>query len=133
MATTDYGTDLPALDDLPETDALISGPLNAAYAVARRWLTPSGGLADAGDPAPYESFDVRSYLGRRLEAGTLAEIEQLAARCAKQDVRVQSITVTASISDGILSLRAQVFGAGGPFNFVLNVSAVSVAVLLEAA
>lgn len=130
---TDYGTDLPALDDLPESDALISGPLNAAYAVARRWLTPSGGLADAGDNSAYESFDVREYLGRRVDASALNEIEALATRCAKQDVRVQSITVTASISGGMLSLRAEVDGADGPFTFILNVSDVSVAVLLEAA
>lgn len=139
---TDYGTDLAALDDLPETDELVSGELNAAYAVARRWLTPSGGLTDAGVTAPYESFDVREYLGRRvaldargqLDAATKQEIEQTATRCAKGDPRVRSVEVTVSFSGGTLFMRAKVEGADGPFTFVLAVSAVSAATLqLESA
>jgi len=140
---TDYGTDLAALDDLPETDQLVSGELNAAYAVARRWLTPSGGLSDAGDTSAYESFDVREYLGRRLpldasgnlDAATRNEIEQRAVRCAKGDVeRVRSATVSVTFSKGMLSMRAQVVGADGPFTFVLEVTRLTAKlVLLEAA
>jgi hypothetical protein len=123
--STDYGTDCLALDDLLDPGKLVSGEINVAYAIARRWLTPAGTMATIGDLAPYDCFDVRDYLGARYsltDSRTIDEIKTIAAQTASSDERVQSITVAASINQGRLSLTAQVIGTEGPFSLVLAVA-----------
>lgn len=128
---TDYGADLPALSDLPSSDALVSGELAAAYAICRRWLTPAGGLSDAGIDADYDSFDVREYMGGRVTSAVIDEITRAAERVAAADMRVDAVSVVVTFASGALSLAATATGDEGPFQFVLSVDDVSASLILE--
>ncbi len=125
----DYGRDVAALDDLPDPEVLVSGDLNVAYAIARHWLQASDGLVEIGDETPYDSFDLRDYLGKRIVPGELRALEALAARCARQDPRVDTIAVTLSFLNGALSLTGRGVGSAGPFSLVLTVDGVTVQIL----
>jgi hypothetical protein len=122
----DYGTDIAAVDDLPDPEQTVSGTQNVAYAMARRWLTPTGGMTDVGETEDYPCIDTRQWLGGSFDftdASTLADLEQQAqAVLLGSDPRISSCAVTATYGKGSLSLSAQGFGPQGPFNFVLQVS-----------
>ena len=122
---TDFGTDVAALTDLPDPEALISGVSNVGYAVARRWLTQGGALAEIGDTVPYTCFDIRDYLGARVTTSTVSEIQNLCVASASEDPRVLAIVVTVTIGGGKIVVSATVTTSSGPFDFVLSVGDVS--------
>lgn len=129
----DYGIDVAAVDDLPDPEVFSSGTQNVAYAMARRWLTPTGGMADVGETEDYPSIDLRQWLGLNIDLSdpsTLADLEQRATQVQLgTDQRVTACTVKASFNAGMLSLSAQGFGPAGPFTFVLQVSQLTVRLL----
>lgn len=134
MATTatDYGADALALLDLPEVEIMGTGDIVVAYAIGRRWLTPSGALEEIGDTEPYDSIDVREWLGRRFKVGdrsVLDDLQTQAAQVALGDLRVRSITVAATFTAGVLTLRGAGQGAKGPFSLVLSVDGLSAQIL----
>lgn len=130
--STDYGTDVQALDDLPDPEVLCSGDLNVAYALARRWLTPTGALEEIGDPEPYDSIDVREWLGNRFsltDRSVIDDLQTQAQQVLLGDPRVESATVVATYAQGTLTLTARGLGADGPFTLVLSVNGVTASLL----
>src|SRR3954470_2662260 len=105
MAAVDYGLDLLALDDLTDPETMVGGNLNVAYAMARRWCTPTGALAAVGDPGPYDSIDVREWFGARFSLGdrsVLDDLQTQAQQVLVGDPRVESATVRATYAAGTL-------------------------------
>lgn len=129
----DYGTDIAAVDDLPDPETYVSGLQNVAYAMVRRWLTPTGGMADVGETEDYACIDVRQWLGGSFDLNdpsTLADLEHQATQVQLGvDERVSACAVKASFNAGTLSLEAQGFGPEGPFSFVLRVSSLTTELL----
>lgn len=130
MSSVDYGTDVAALDDLPDPEVLVSGELNVAYAEARRMMTPDDAMEEIGDPEEYDSFDVRDNLGQRSDDTLIADVDSNATQVLSQDVRVLSASVDVTFNGGVLRTAAQVQGQNGPFSLVLSVDSVSAAKLV---
>jgi hypothetical protein len=126
----DYGTDIAALTDLPDPEVLVSGETNAAYAEARRLLTPTGALEEVGETAPYDSMDVRDWLGQRLDATTLDDLQAQVSQVLVEDPRALAADVSVPpLAAGALRISSQVEGTQGPFSFVLTVDGVTAMLL----
>ena len=123
-----FGTDLAAMPDFDGV-TLRREYDNLAEALARRLMTPRGGLFYA----PEYGTDLRAYLGEPITDGVRYEIERMAALEAARDPRVHSATatLTAAGPDG-LRLRLDVTTEAGPFALVLRVDALTVEVLYGA-
>lgn len=126
---TDYGTDIRALDDLPDPEELAMGEENAAYAVARRLLTTSGALDDIGDESPYDSIDLRDFFGRRMSGAEVSALAASVQRIEADDARVARAFATVSSAGHALTVVSQVVGTEGPFGLVLSVDGVNAASL----
>jgi len=125
---TDYGTDVLGLDDIDDPETVVSGELNLAYALARRLITPTGAMLEIGDTAPYDSIDIRLWMGARfslLDRTMLDDLQMQARQVLTQDERVASITVLATFASGTLSVAVQGFGAEGPFSFIVATNGVT--------
>ncbi len=128
--SVDYGIDIAALDDLPDPEQLVGGELNAAYACARRMLTPDDAMEEIGEPSEYDSFDMRDYLGSRADDSVTADVESNTEQVLPQDARVLSATASSTFVSGLLSTTVQANGQNGPFPLVLSVDGVSAAKLV---
>lgn len=122
----DFGTDMSALPDL--SFSLKRGLGNLAEAIARRLITPRGGLFY--DPS--YGLDLRQYLGEALTDEVRYEIETLTAAECEKDERV--LSATATLIDGppqarSLRVALELETADGPFRLILRVDAVNVEVL----
>jgi len=129
---TDYGSDLSFVDDCQDPEVIATGELNVANALARRLLTPTVAMAEIGDNAPYDSIDIREWLGRRFALSDRTVLDDLQQQCwqvMSQDKRVALVAVRATYAGGTLSIDVQATGTGGPFGFVLTVDGVTVALL----
>ena len=128
---TDFGTDIatPGLLDIDPYFTFSTGAAGLGEALGRRLVTPRGSLE--GDSA--YGYDVRVHLNDDDPSPSAIALE-VSAELVK-DERVQSATATVTFegSAGSLRIVADVLTALGPFRLTLDVSAVSVAVLLEAA
>lgn len=123
----DFGQDFSFLSGLDPNLGLVSGLANLGQALAHRLETPRGGLFYDGD----YGTDVR---GRINDAMTPAGLSRLASdvntECRKDErvltciSNVQFVQATSS-----LSITLYVTTAAGPFQFVLAVTEVSVALL----
>lgn len=125
---TDYGTDVQALDDLPDPEVLVSGPLNVAYAMARRLCQDADVLEEIGDDEEFDSINLNDWMGGDYDINdpsTIDDIQQQVTQVLLKDVRVASVTVKATIVAGLLQVAAQGFGAAGPFGFVITIDGVS--------
>lgn len=122
----DFGVDISALPDLDFR--LQSGLPNLAEAVARRLMTPRGGLFYDPD----YGLDLRQYLNEALTDEVRYEIETLVAAECEQDERI--LAANATVVEGPPQARAlriliELETAEGPFRLLLGVNAVSVEVL----
>lgn len=124
----DLGTDLSALPDL--SFSLKSGRANLVEALARRLMTPRGGLF-------YDlnyGFDLRAYLQEDINPQTVFELESLVAVELQKDQRVLAAEVTVSQPEhNALRLDALIQLADGPFRLILRATDVSVEVLYAGA
>lgn len=121
----DFGTDLSALPDL--SFDLKSGRDNLAEALARRLITPPGGLFYD----PTYGLDLREYLNDAITDEVRYEIETLVAAECEKDERILAAEATL-IDTGtprMLQLAIALETAEGPFRLILVVDAVSVEVL----
>lgn len=114
MAT--FGSDFSGVLDVDNVLSTVSGRLGVAQAVARRWLTPQGGL-----------FYDDTYGGGILELLNAAnpDISTLAQRLEQQallDERVEDCTVSVEFVDQTLTIDGQLVDADGPFTLTLTVS-----------
>ncbi len=122
------GSDFSCVEDLDPNLTPVEGRLGLAQAVARRLITPTGGLFYAPDYGD----DTRRYLNN---GGGSGSIEQRAAATAEgeseKDERVNRADAEADITGETLDLTVQITDDDGPFTFTLNVSDLSAELLLE--
>jgi phage baseplate assembly protein W len=121
---TDFGIDLTALPEL--RFQLKDGLANLGEALARRLLTPRGGLFYD----PTYGWDLRRYINEVLDETTEYEMKVLVEQELEKDPRVYRATVEAVAKDlKRIYLDVLVETAQGPFRLTLAVSDVSVEVL----
>ena len=122
-----FGSDINCLGgfDLDPYFDLVEGAECLGQALLRRLLVVRGGLLD--DPS--YGFDVRAYLND--SAPNLASVEGGVVEQLEADERVERATATATFNDvtGVLRITATAFTGAGPFRLVLDVSALTVALL----
>ena len=120
----DFGTDISSLPDLDFR--LQSGHRNLAEAIARRLMTPRGGLFYD----PTYGLDLRQYLNEAATEEVLYEIETLVAAECEKDPRILEATVKAGVTrPRTLTLNIELLTDSGPFKLVLAVNDVRVEVL----
>ena len=122
---TDYGVDVRAADDLPDPELLASGETNVAHALARRLLQDPSANEDVGEEEPYACLDLRDYLGKRITTQEQRDLEAACERCCSEDPRVETVTVSISFADRILTAEVSGTGTEGPFDLVISVDAVT--------
>lgn len=115
------GLDVSTFPDLDPLFKPIRGQRAVAEAVARRWLTPLGGLVYDENYGE----DLRAYLNAGVEGPRLRALEAALTTQALADERVQAATV-ALVPVGsapAVSLRASatLTTSAGPFRLVLTV------------
>lgn len=126
----DLGTDISCYPDLSANDVLVSGLVALSQRIARRLTNPRG----AWFWAPNECTDVRGYLNEALtvdkQAAMKADIERESLREEEVATANADITVNPLSAQG-QSVTIHLTGttSAGPFNFVLNVTAVTLAIL----
>lgn len=124
-----YGTDILAIDDLPDPEVLGAGEINVAYALARRLAQPPDAMEEVGDTDEWDSIDVRDFLGGDFDLTDptfVDQIQQQATQVLRKDPRVLTVTVQATLASGKLTLVVIGQGAAGPFSFVVAVDQVTV-------
>jgi hypothetical protein len=119
-----WGSDLSCVTDCDADFSELPGnsALGVAQRVARRYLTPRGGLLDDGN----YGLDLRGYCNRGV---TQQDLRTLQSRCVAEALKeetVASVTVNVSTtSANSLSVSAQLTPADpsiAPFAFVLAVA-----------
>jgi hypothetical protein len=119
--STPQGADL----SMPATMA--SGNQAVSEATLRRWTTTAGQLIDD----PNYGRNVYDLVNADLSPTDLASEGQQFAAEAEKDERVLSCSVTLTLAaNGNLTLAATIVTAAGPFKLVLQVNAVTLALLL---
>lgn len=126
----DYGTDVQALDDLPDPEVLVSGDVNVGYALGRRLLTPPGAMDEIGEEE-YDSIDLRGNLGARMSTQDVADLRSDASRALSADERVDDVSVDIDHVTGGLELAVTATGDAGPFRLVVSVDGVSATLLRD--
>lgn len=129
MATKDLGlgTDWAIENDLEERIRLVTGRENLSLAVVRRLSTPRGGLFYDPD----YGLDLRLWLSADF---SLSDIQTMGAQIEDEvgkDERIQSVraTVLYDLSTERLEVTIDLVDEVGPFQLVLGVSEVTVAIL----
>lgn len=126
----DFGQDIAFLNGLDPRLLLVGGLANLGQALVARLSTPRGGLFYD----PNYGTDLRVYVNDAMSAATLARVRaDVQAECIK-DERVLACTASTVFDAPTKTLLVQVSvqTAGGPFQLVLAVSSLTVAVLRPA-
>src|SRR5271165_4957596 len=122
---TCWGT--PNGQDLSSPSYMATGNLCVAEAILRRWTTGPGELVDD----PNYGYNLNDLISDDLSPSDLMRAGQRAGAEAQKDERVLKCVATVTLTvAGVLTVGATVVTAKGPFQFVVNVSAVSVNLLL---
>lgn len=118
-----YGTDIAALFDLPDPEVMVSEEACAAYACARRWLTPDGALADIGETEQYDSIDVTEWMGASIDLHDPSVLNDLESQATQvllsEPYAAGGVVVKATYAAGRLTLTGMITGSSGPFSLVL--------------
>ena len=127
MSEIDFGLDIAGVYDFDKSLTTVTGQRAVAEAVARRLITPRGGLFYD----PNYGYDVRLLLNNSmLQSDVYAVTAAIEAECEK-DERVYdaqvSIKTTASLETLLISIKLQT--SAGPFLLTLSVSNVTVDIL----
>jgi phage baseplate assembly protein W len=123
---SDFGRDFSALPD--QAFSLQEGLPNLAEAIARRLMTPRGGLFY--DPS--YGLDVRQYLNEANTVAVRFELASLVEAECEKDPRVLAATVEVETLDTrSVRLRAALTTAEGPFPLVIRADELTVEVLRE--
>lgn len=121
------GHDLSCVMDLDPLMVEVDGRLGLAQSIARRLITPRGGLIDD----PNYGFDLRVFLNGDTDGSkrTIAIMAQgIEAECLK-DERVQRATATVTFVAGTLTVGINLVDGQGPFSLVLAISSVTASIL----
>jgi len=127
--TIDLGTDLSTPDgmDLDPLGGTVTGRRAVGQAIARRLVTPRGGLLDDES----YGYDLRQLVGEALRPGDLATVEAEIADQCRMDERVDDVAVAVTLAaTGALRVELTIATETlGPLRLVLAVSAVSAEIL----
>ena len=124
----ELGSDFSCVEDLDPNLTQVSGRLGLAQAVARRLITPTGGLFYASDYGD----DVRRYLNNANPSTTLRIAATAEGECEK-DERVDRADADATLELGVsLDLQVSLTDGDGPFTFTLSVDDLTASLLVEA-
>lgn len=127
--TIDLGTDLSTPDgaDLDPLGGTVSGRRAVGQAIARRLVTPRGGLLDDES----YGYDLRQLVGEALRPGDLATVQAEIADQCRMDERVDDVAVAVTLAaSGALRVELTIATETlGPLRLVLAVSAVSAEIL----
>jgi hypothetical protein len=128
VPATDYGSDVAMEPDFDETWTLITGRRVMAERLVRRFTTPKGTLPFWPD----DGFDVRDWLREEISRATLHELRQSLVNEGEKDEQLLSldVSITFNPSSETLSVTLSCVDADGPFTLVLNVSALTVDLLI---
>lgn len=122
----DLGNDISCVFDVDSALTVVSGRVALAEAIARRWITPPGGLFYD----PTYGAGLQTFLHGSMQSvetiGSILENEAL------KDDRLIGCTVEVRLEGDELVVRARLEDGEGPFRFVLNVTDMTVDLLLEA-
>ena len=121
---TDFGSDLSCVMDLDPRCPVVTGRRLLAEAVARRWITPRGGLIDD----PNYGTDVTAYINDDIKPSDLASLQSAMSQEAQKDERVNSCDVSIEIPPagiGKYTITALLHDNDGPFQLVVSVDTVS--------
>jgi phage baseplate assembly protein W len=122
----DAGSDVSCFPDLAADGRTVTGRRLVAEAVARRLITPRGQLI--GDPD--YGFDVTDYLNADMSPLDIASMRSGIEQECMKDERVRSANATLEIdTESSLEISISLETADGPFDLVLGVSDVTVAIL----
>jgi uncharacterized membrane protein len=111
--------------DVSNALEIVSGRTALMQAIARRLVTPRGGLfydADYG-------YDVRQFLSGNT-VGVSAIASQVEAE-AEKDERVAQVSAKVTVSGSQILVRLAVADGGGPFVFTLAISNVTATILTQ--
>ncbi len=129
---TDYGSDISVVADIDLTGRIVTGKRLVAEAIARRLMTPRGGLI--GDP--HYGYDVSQFLNDDMSPADLAAmVSSITEECLKDErvlgaeVLYEIETVDASRTQQLLTLTITLEISDGTFDLVLGVDDVGVALL----
>lgn len=125
----DSGRDLACVDDLDPTLRETTGVETFQHALARRLSTPRGWLLD--DPG--YGFDVRDELGAEVTRSDVPRLGAAVRGEVLKDDRVLTASVRTVVSGPPSAQRLQIMVTGeaaeGPYDFTLDVTKVSVALI----
>lgn len=124
----DYGLDLSATTDVDPLLLTVSGTeLMNQVCLRRLYCRPGRLLSNPVD----NTLDARDFIANGIKPSDLPRIQGLCQAALLGDQRIYSATVLGGFvpSTNVLTLRLSGFGAFGPFNLTLAVSAVTVELL----
>jgi hypothetical protein len=124
----DLGTDVSCFPDYDPQGLLVSGLVALCQRIARRLTNPRG----AWSWAPNECTDVRAYMNEAITNDRIGQIKSDIEREALREEAVQTANADVSFNAAASTLTIHLTGTSnqlGPFNFVLAVTAVSLAIL----
>lgn len=122
-----YGIDLVGVDDLDPSLEVVDGPVAVAYAVARRLLTPPGGLFYDLD----YGYDLRRLLNAPMRSAS--EVSYRVRTEALKDERVLEATASVVRAGAALLVRLNLLTDDGPFAFSIRIDQLSVELLRQGA
>lgn len=116
---TDYGSDVRALDDLPDPEEIATADENVAYAQARRVIQDPSAFDEIGETEEYVCVDIRDALGSRMDETEKATLIEACNQALNDDERIDSADVDAQFTTDGLQVSASHEGAAGPFDLVV--------------
>ncbi len=130
LARTDQvesGVDIDCILDVGKSLALARGLRNLGNALARRLVTPRGGLFYD----PNYGLDVRAFLNAAFTAQQLAQVQADITAEVSKDERVEDpqVTVVSNVQTGSMAITIVCELAEGPFQFLVSVNALTVELL----
>ena len=123
----DSGVDIDCMIDVGQSLSLARGLRNLGNAIARRRVTPRGGLFyDAN-----YGLDVRAFLNAGMTPQQLAQVQADVAAEVSKDERVENpeVTVVSNTQTATMTITIVCELAEGPFRFLVAVNALTVELL----
>lgn len=121
--STFYGSDTSCVTDVGLIDQQVSSPaLVIGQRIARLWQSPRGALGLIDPAAADRGVDVKQYVLQKMAPADIAVAQQQLANEALKDEEVSAITVTITVSNGTLTITAQIVASTGPFTLVGNIN-----------
>lgn len=121
------GVDIDCIIDVGRSLTLAGGLRNLGNALARRLVTPRGGLFYD----PNYGLDVRAFVNAGFTAQQLAQVQADIAAEVGKDERVENpqVTVVSNTQTGTMAITIVCELAEGPFQFLVTVNALTVELL----